>query len=73
MKKNHNYNPHILVNIDFNLQNIKVKILTNTDFYAQKFNQLFSANISGNLVQDEDFIQISTITKLFTYSNCLQS
>ncbi len=62
-----------MVNIDFNLQKIKVKKLTNTDVYSQKFNQLFSANISGNLVQDEDFIQISTITKLFTYSNCLQS
>ncbi len=58
IEKIQNNNPHILVNIDFNLRKTKVKILTNTDVYAQKFNQLFSANISGNLVQGEDFLQI---------------
>lgn len=56
----HNYHPDILVNIDFNIQNKNIKILTNTDVYAQRFNQLVNVNISGNLVRNEDFLQIST-------------
>ncbi|NEP38059.1 MAG: TldD/PmbA family protein [Okeania sp. SIO2G4] len=56
----HNYNPHLLVNIDFNIRNKNIKILTNTDVYAQRFNQLVNVSISGNLVRNEDFLQIST-------------
>ncbi|NEO56090.1 MAG: TldD/PmbA family protein [Okeania sp. SIO3B5] len=60
IEKIHNYNPDILVNIDFNIRNKNIKILTNTDVYAQRFNQLVNVNISGNLVRNEDFLQIST-------------
>ncbi|NES75458.1 MULTISPECIES: TldD/PmbA family protein [Okeania] len=60
IEKIHNYNPDILVNIDFNIQNKNIKILTNTDVYAQRFNQLVNVSISGNLVRNEDFLQIST-------------
>ncbi|NET46931.1 TldD/PmbA family protein [Okeania sp. SIO2B3] len=56
----HNYNPDILVNIDFNIRNKNIKVLTNTDVYAQRFNQLVNVSISGNLVRNEDFLQIST-------------
>ena len=34
--------------------------MTNTDVYAQRFNQLVNVNISGNLVRNEDFLQIYT-------------
>ncbi|NEP82598.1 MAG: hypothetical protein F6K17_37620 [Okeania sp. SIO3C4] len=60
IEKIHNYNPDILVNIDFNIRNKNIKILTNTDVYAQRFNQLVNVNISGNLIRNEDFLQIST-------------
>ncbi|MGD1716312.1 metallopeptidase TldD-related protein [Dapis sp. BLCC M172] len=60
IEKIHNYNPNSLVNIGFNIRKKKVKILTNTDVYAQKINQSLSANISSNLVQGEDFLQISS-------------
>ena len=56
----HDYNPNIIVNIDFKIQNKNIKILTNTDVFAQRFNQLVNVNISGNLVRNEDFLQIST-------------
>ncbi|MGB3510399.1 MAG: metallopeptidase TldD-related protein [Microcoleaceae cyanobacterium] len=55
----HSYNSNILVDVNFNIRTTNVKILTNTNLYASRSNQLLSASISGNLVQDEDFLNIS--------------
>ncbi|MDY7004813.1 MAG: DNA gyrase modulator [Cyanobacteriota bacterium] len=60
IEKIHNYNADLLVKIDFNIQSKYIKIMTNTDVFAQRFNQLVNVNIYGNLVRNEDFLQIST-------------
>lgn len=54
----HSYNSNILVDVNFNIRTTNVKILTNTNLYANRTNQLLTASISGNLVQDEDFLNI---------------
>ncbi|WP_071518067.1 TldD/PmbA family protein [Geitlerinema sp. PCC 9228] len=54
------YNPDILVNVGFHVRNGTVKFATTNDVYAQRSRKILSADIEGNLVRGEDFLQIYT-------------
>jgi PmbA protein len=55
--KVHQYNPDILVDVNFSLSASQVKLATTTDVYTERSNHIVSASISGNLVRGEDFLQ----------------
>ncbi|MBF2097451.1 MAG: TldD/PmbA family protein [Gloeomargaritaceae cyanobacterium C42_A2020_066] len=56
----HAYNPEILVDVGFNLQQGRVAILTSGGSLATHQSQYLSTSLSGNLVRGEDFLQIYT-------------
>ena len=53
----HQYNPDILVDVNFDKSFNQAKLATTTDVYTEQNNQSISAVISGNLVRGEDFLQ----------------
>jgi len=57
IRRVHDYNPDILVDLSFHAVTRTVRIATNQDLYAERSSQTTSASLSGNLVRGEDFLQ----------------
>ncbi|MFM7427453.1 MAG: TldD/PmbA family protein [Elainella sp.] len=57
IRRMHDYNPEILVDVGFDLVSRTVKIATSRDVYAERSSQLANVSLSGNLVRGEDFLQ----------------
>lgn len=57
IRKVHQYNSDILVDVSFHSGTSQVKLATTTDVYTEQHSQSLSAVISGNLVRGEDFLQ----------------
>lgn len=55
--KVHQYNPDILVDVNFHSRRGQEKLATTTNVYTEQHGQSLSAVISGNLVRGEDFLQ----------------
>lgn len=57
IRRIHDYNPEILVDIGFYQGSRIVRIATSQDVYAERTSRTISASLSGNLVRGEDFLQ----------------
>jgi PmbA protein len=57
IEKVHQYNPEILVDVNFGIRSSQTKLATTTDVYTERSNHVVSASLSGNLVRGEDFLQ----------------
>jgi PmbA protein len=57
MRRLHDYNPEILVDVSFHGASRTVRIATSQDVYAERTSRTTSASLSGNLVRGEDFLQ----------------
>ena len=57
IRRVHDYNPDILVDLSFHAVARTVRIATSQDLYAERSSQTTSASLSGNLVRGEDFLQ----------------
>ena len=72
----HQYNPDILVDVNFSSSSSQIKLATTTNVYAERNRQTLSAVVSGNLVRGEDFLQAYayevTCDREPNYQNILQ-
>jgi PmbA protein len=57
IRRVHDYNADILVDVGFHAVSRTVRIATSQDLYAERSSQTTSASLSGNLVRGEDFLQ----------------
>lgn len=57
IRRVHDYNADILVDVGFDLISRTVKVATSRDVYAERSSQTSSVSLSGNLVRGEDFLQ----------------
>jgi PmbA protein len=57
IRRVHEYNSDILVDVGFHMLSKAVKIATSKDVYAERTSQTTSASLSGNLIRGEDFLQ----------------
>ncbi len=57
IRRLHDYNADILVDLSFHAVSRTVRIATSQDLYAERSSQTTSASLSGNLVRGEDFLQ----------------
>ena len=53
----HEYNPDILVDVDFHVRASKVQLATTANAFTERSNHSVSSTLSGNLVRGEDFLQ----------------
>ena len=53
----HEYNPDILVDVNFSVRSSTVEIATTTGAFAERQKHTVSSSLSGNLVRGEDFLQ----------------
>jgi PmbA protein len=60
IRRVHNYNADILMDVSFHSVTRTVRIATSQDVYAERTSQTTSAGLSGNLVRGEDFLQASS-------------
>jgi PmbA protein len=51
------YNPDILVSVDFHVRSVRTAIATSLGVIAENQRRTISATLGGNLVQGEDFLQ----------------
>ena len=57
IEKVHQYNPDILVDVNFHSRRGQEKLATTTNVYTEQHSQSLSGVLSGNLVRGEDFLQ----------------
>lgn len=57
IRRIHDYNAEILVDVGFHAVSKTVRIATSRDVYAERSSRTTSASLSGNLVRGEDFLQ----------------
>jgi PmbA protein len=60
IKRIHDYNSEILVDVGFYQGSRIVRIATSQDVYAERTSQTMSASLSGNWVRGEDFLQVGS-------------
>lgn len=60
IRRLHDYNPEILVDVGFYKGSRITRIATSQDVYAERTSQTSSVSLSGNLVRGEDFLQASS-------------